>query len=194
MKKHLFLCGSPELDLSGLLRAELGPTLAVAGGYVTERVNAPDEALRVALLPAAAAGGVVGFARHIIYDCTGGSARKDNEVFRTEGVRLLQEAAYYPFALLDRFGGYELVVPQFRQALSELLSSEQPVLGVLLSREEAFALGRSLGLGERFELLVERLHEALREDADTLLLTVDKDGLDAARRIVRQWAQENIYS
>ena len=194
MKKHLIFCGAPELDLSGLLRAELGPALSVAGGYITERVSAPEEALCVALLPAAAAGGVAGFESHIVYDCSDGSAHKDNEVFRTEGVRLLEEAAYYPFAVLDRFGGYELVVPQYRQALADLLSSEQPLLGILLTREEAISLGNSLGLGERFELLVERLHEALREDADTLLLPVDAGGLVSARRILRQWAQEYVFS
>ena len=193
MKKHLIFCGSKELGLSALIRAELGPALAVAGGYITEPVVSSNGAVLVSLFPAAAAGGVAGFEGRSIYEQTGGEARKDNELFRTEGVRLLQEAAYYPFAMLDRFGGYELVVPQYRQALAELLSSDQAILGVLMTRGEAYALGAGLGLGERFVRLVDRLHEALRNDADTLLLPVEQGDLDSARRILRQWAQEFIY-
>lgn len=193
MKKHLIFCGARELGLSALIRAELGPALAVAGGYITEPVVSSDGAVHVSLFPAAAAGGVAGFEGRSIYEQNGGEAQKDNEIFRTEGVRLLQEAAYYPFTLLDRFGGYEIVVPQYRQALAELLSSDQAILGVLMTRGEAYALGASLGLGLRFEMLVDRLHEALQNDADTMLLPVERGDLDNARRVLRQWAHEYIY-
>lgn len=194
MRKHLFLVGPSSSSLSAMLREALGPALSIAGGYVTEKVSAADEALRVVLLPAAAAGGVSGFAGQVIYDCSSGTAQKDNEVFRSEGVRLLQEASYYPFAVLDRIGGYELVIPQFRQALADLLSSDLPLLGIVFSREEAYALGSSLGLGERYEALVDRLHEALRENPDTLLVQAADQDADTAKRLILQWAQEYVYS
>lgn len=194
MKKHFFLTGSNSPALSAVFRSSLAPALSIAGGYITERVNQANEPTVIKLFPAAAAAGVEGFAGHVIYDARGIAPQKDNEVFRSEGVRLLQEAAYYPFAVLDRFGGYELVVPQYRQALAELLSADLPLTGVLLSREEALSLGHSLGLGERFEMLVDRLHEALRDDPDTVLVSVDKIGLPAAGRLLQQWQQEYLYA
>ena len=54
MKKHLFLCGPAGCGKSRLLREELGPALAIAGGYVTEAAR--DESGKITgvdLLPAA---------------------------------------------------------------------------------------------------------------------------------------------
>ena len=55
MKKHLFLCGPAGCGKFRLLREELGPALAVAGGYVTEASR--DESGKITgvdLFPAAA--------------------------------------------------------------------------------------------------------------------------------------------
>lgn len=60
----------------------------------------------------------------------------DNEVFRNDGVRLLSEAELYPFSVIDEFGGYEILIPQFREALSEFLSSEQPCIGRAEGQQE----------------------------------------------------------
>ncbi|MBQ6403974.1 MAG: hypothetical protein IJI27_08730 [Oscillospiraceae bacterium] len=188
MKKHFFLCGKNEL-----LQKELGFSLSAAGGYVIRRVNAPGEAAKAVLMPAAAAGGVEGFACPVVLDLSNVARPKDNEVFRTEAVRIMQEAAWYPFAVLDPIGGFELVIPQYRDALAELLSSDLPILGSVLSREEAAALGASLGLGERFLMLVDRLHDALREDADTCVLDLGKTDTDAALKMLRQWMREYIF-
>lgn len=194
MRKHFFLCSSDSRALSALLRETLGPALAVAGGYITNVISGQSGGELVLLFPAAAGAGVEGYPGQVIYDSTDGSAKKDNEVFRTEGTRLLNEAVYYPYAVLDRFGGYELVVPQYRQALADLLSSDRPLVGVLFSRSEAYAVGHALGLGERYEMLVDRLHDALLQDEDTLLYSVQDGDLSAASRLLRQWAQEYIYS
>ncbi len=193
MKKHLFLTGLSFLGSPSPLREVLGPSLSVAGGFVTEAVEETEQSLRVVLKPAAAAGGVEGFETPLIYERRGELVTKDNEVFRSLGVRLLSEAVYYPFAVLDRIGGYELVVPQFRGALSELLSSETPLAGVLVSPSDAAAIGQSLGLGERYLLLNKRLHEALREDKDTLVLDAAASSPDAVRRILQQWAREYVF-
>ena len=193
MKKHLFLTELPFLASSSPLRELLGPSLSVAGGYLTDPVAMSDSSLRVVLTPAAAAGGAKGFETPVIYERRSSSVIKDNEVFRSLGVRLLSEAVYYPYAVLDRIGGYELVVPQFRNALSELLSSDTPLIGVLLSSSDAAVLAQNLGLGERYLLLNKRLHEALREDADTLLLDASASSPDAVRRILQQWAREYVF-
>ena len=86
--------------------------------------------------------------------------------------------------------GFELLVPQFREAVESLLSSEQPVIGVLKDIDSAEELRRRFGLGEKYILLVRRLRQALEADPDTILLRSSGRDDAAARNIVRQWAAE----
>ncbi len=194
MKKHLFLCGPSGCGKTKLLREELGSALAMAGGFVTERVtDSSGKLLGFDLLPAAAAAGVEGFEALRFLDYSTVPPKKDNEVFRGPAVQLLKEAEYYPFSIIDEFGGFEIVIPQFRDELAEFLSSEQPCIGVLKSFENAEELRQRFGLGEKYTLLIERLRQALEEDEDTVLLQTSGYEDVAARRIVRQWVKEYVY-
>ena len=191
MEKHLFLTGPALCGKSAALRAVLGPSLLNAGGFVTELERRQDGSLlRCSLLPAAAAGGAEGFAALPYLDLSGPSPVHDSEVFRGEGVRLLREAAWYPFAVLDGIGGFELLIPQFRAALTELLNAELPLVGVLMDRKEAEALCRRLGLSERVEANIAQLWKALKADPDSRI--ADLSGLHRKKslRILEQWAEE----
>lgn len=193
MKKHLFLCGPAGCGKSRLLREELGPALAMAGGYVTEAAR--DESGKITgadLLPAAAAGGIQGFASLRFLDMSCLPPKRDNEVFRGPAVQLLQEAEYYPFSFIDEFGGFEIVIPQYRQALAEFLSADQPCIGVLKSREEAAKAREQFGLGEKYTMLIENLHQVLAGDSDTVLLKTGGYDDQVTRRIVRQWVKEFV--
>ena len=161
------------------------------GGFVTARVlDVTGKIVGLELLPAAAAGGVEGFKGERFLDCSVVPNTHDNEVFRTTGVRLLKEAEYYPFAVLDEFGGFELIVPEFREALLDLLSDEQPCIGVLKSPPDAETLKRQLSLGDRYTRLLSSLTEALRNDPDTLILEVGSPNDEKALRAVQAWAKE----
>ncbi len=189
MQRRLFLCGPSGCGKTTMIRSALGGALAGAGGFVTERIGAPDGALvGFDLFPSAAAAGVEGFtgARFLDYRCE--PPAKDNEVFRVEAVRLLREAEYYPFAVLDEIGGFELVIPQFRAALADFLSSSVPCIGVLKSLGGAAELQRRFGLGERYMALARQLRAALDADGDTLVLDVSARGDEVAGRAVREWA------
>ena len=191
MQRRLFLCGPSGCGKTTMIRSALGDALAGAGGFVTERIGAPDGSLRgFELLPSAAAAGVAGFtgARFLDYTCD--PPVKDNEVFRVEGVRLLTEAQYYPFALLDEIGGFELVIPQFRAALAELLNSPLPCIGVIKSLAGVEELQLRFGLGERFPALARQLRAALDADGDTLVLDVAARGDRTAEQAVREWAAQ----
>ncbi len=190
MQKHLFLTGPAGCGKSAAIREALGAALQSAGGFVTQNERESGALLRCSLLPAAAAGGAAGFEALPYLDLSGMPPRHDNEVFRTEGVRLLQEAAWYPFSVLDAIGGFELLIPQFRGALADFLSSEQPMVGVLLNRKEAEAMCHRLGLSERVEKNIEQLWKALKADPDTLI--ADLSGLQRRRslRLLAQWAEE----
>ena len=190
-KKHLFLTG--PAGTSDLICRGLGDALAGAGGFVS-RVERDGQGsiLRASLLPAAAAGGVEGLAPLPYLDLSQDPPRHDNELLRSEGVRLLQEALWYPYAVLDGIGSFELLLPQFRDALAELLNAELPILGTLLPMKEAVAICRRLGLTERAEMNIARLWEALRADPDTQIVDAGGLGRLRAERVLAQWAREQL--
>jgi len=186
VQRRLFLTGPSGAGKSRLIRSCLGGALAEAGGFITGP-EAPGS-LVFTLRPAAACAGVEGFEAGRFLDASVWPPVRDNEVFRALGARLLREAVCYPFAVADEIGGYELLIPQFRTALEALLQSELPLLGALRTREEALLLGSAFGLGERYAQYVDRLHEALRADPDTLIVALDGASDAAARSAVTDWA------
>lgn len=191
MKRHLFLTGPSGCGKTTLLRSELGASAALAGGFITERVVAENASLvGFDLYPAAAAVGTQGYDGFRFLDYTFSPPSHDNEVFRNQGVKLLKEATYYPFVLLDEFGGFEMLVPQFRNALSELLNSDVPIIGVLKSAGNAGELKSRLGLTDRFSIMTDNLRRVLAEDGDTVLFEMRSRGDEVARRLVREWVRE----
>ena len=191
MKKRLFLTGPSGAGKTTIIRQALGDSLAYAGGFVTERVlDEQGKLLGYDLLPAAAALSGQAYQRWRFLDYSGPKAEKDNEVFRSQGVRLLQEAEYYPFVLLDEIGGFEMLIPQFRNALAELLNSDLPIIGVLKGPENAAAIRSRFGLGDKFTMLTDNLRTVLGRDEDTVVLKVKSPGDPVASRIARAWTEE----
>ncbi len=191
MKKHLFLTGPACSGKSALLRETLGEMLLQAGGYCTAMDLADDGALLgCSLFPAAAAGGASEFKRERFLDFSTFPPRHDNEVFRTTGVRLLEESSWYPFAVIDEFGGFDLIIPQFRKALETFLSSELPVIGVVKDKADSDQLRQLLGLGERYSEFLDRLHEELRRDPDTEILVLTDENRTEAAAVVAAWAEQ----
>ena len=191
MKRKLFLCGPAFCGKSRLIRDALGRQLQAAGGFCTELSNADDGSLLgCTLMPAAAAGGVEGFEKELFLDLRRFPPLHDSEVFRGSGVRYLEEAEWYPFAVLDEIGGMDLIIPQFRVALNTLLRSELPVLGVLKTEEDAEQLRQALGPGQRFREFSEQLHRTLRRDSDTEILRIEADAAREAGEAVAAWAAE----
>ena len=188
MHKKLFFCCSSSSGCREMILRELGESLASAGGFITEQaVGEEGSLLGLDLFPTAAAA-VDGFTGARFLDMTVVPPKTDNEVFRVEAVRLLQETSYYPFAVLDSIGGFELVIPQFREALAAFLSSPVPCVGILKPLEEVELMRGFLGLGERYTALAARLRSALEADDETMLLDVPGE-LDTNHiTALRQWA------
>ena len=191
MEKKLFLTGPAGGGKSRLLREALGGRLASAGGFVTERsLDADGRFVGYSLLPAAAAGGVAGFAPALYLDCRVFPPEKHHEVFRETGVRLLEEAAWYPFALLDELGGYELLIPQFAAALAALLSTPTPCVGALRTGEDAELLRSLLGLSDRYPRKLARLFEALSHSPDCRVVELTEANREEVRALLERWAAE----
>ncbi len=191
MKRKLFLCGPAFCGKSRLIRVALGRQLQAAGGFCTKlSCNDDGSMLGCTLMPAAAAGGVEGFEKELFLDLRQFPPLHDSEVFRGSGVRYLEEAEWYPFAVLDEIGGMDLIIPQFRVALNTLLRSELPVLGVVKTEEDAEQLRQALGPGQRFREFSEQLHRTLRRDPDTEILRIEADAAREAGEAVAAWAAE----
>ena len=92
--------------------------------------------------------------------------------------------------MLEEIGGFELIIPQFRQALEDLLNTDVPILGALKTKEEAELFRQYLGIGERFTLHCNRLHQALADDADTLVLEMAGPDDAEAAAAVQAWAEQ----
>lgn len=183
MQRHLFLSGEHALEL---ICEELSDRLVEAGGYITRpSVAEGGTVVGEELLPSAVAGGVEGFAAARYLDFTGGQLKKDNEVFRIEAVRLLDEAVCYPFALVGVLGGFELVIPQYRAALTAFLNSPLPCVAFLRTEEDALLLGQLLGLSDRYSSYLRQFRSALADAPNTLLLT-DHDP-DRAKAALGEW-------
>lgn len=189
MEKKLFLTGGDPEARSRLIREALGDRLSWAGGFVM--AAEPGEAGYAegyALRPAASAAGVEGLPSPRFLDCRAWPPQRDNEVFRDFGVQLLREAAFYPFAVLDEIGGFETLIPEFREALEALLQSGLPLLGALKTAEEAEQWRQLFGLGEKMTRHTERLRSLLLSDPDARLLDLRDRPEAEVLSLLRAWA------
>jgi len=191
MQRRLFLTGGSGVGKSTLIRQLLGDKLSAAGGFISQRqLNEDGSLLGYDILPAAAAAGIEGLEGQRFLDYSVQPPRADNEVFRSFGVQLLKEAQYYPFAMLDEIGGYELLIPQFRNALSELLNSDVPIIGVIKGAANARELRRRFHFGSRFTAYTRQLRSALKADPDTLIIDVRRHGDKKAAEAIKRWMAE----
>lgn len=193
MNRHLFLTGRDGCGKTALLREELGAAAAYAGGFLTlPTLEADGRLTKCSLYPAAALAGADAYEGETFLSLGGTPPTHDNEVFRGTGVRLLNESPYYPFTILDELGGFEILIPQFRAALTEVLNNDRPLIGVFKDRRAADAQRVQLGLSDRFTMITDNMRRVLAADADTLVVTVHGRNDFLARRAVRQWIKEYI--
>lgn len=193
MKKHIFLTGPSGCGKTTLIREVLASSLPYAGGLITERKLGPDGSLLgYDLYPAAAAADFSAYDGHRFLDFTSGTPRKDNEVFRTTAVQLLREAEYYPYAMIDEFGGFEVIIPQFRNALAEFLNLDIPIIGVIKDIKEVYSLQETFGLGDRFPNMAELIRQVVSNNVNTQIIEMSRPNDENARRMLEKWAAEYI--
>lgn len=191
MKKHLFLTGPSGCGKTFLIRKVLGDKAAFAGGFVTERITDTDGSLLgYDLFPAAHAALTGDIDGKRFLDYTQSPPLHDNSVFREYAASLLNESLYYPFIMLDEIGGYEILIPQFREQLSAVLCSDVPCIGVLKGQINAEELKNRLGLGDKFPAMLTQLRSFMEHDEDTLLYEFTDRGDREAEALISQWVNE----
>lgn len=193
MKKNLIITGPSGCGKTTLIREVLGSSIAYAGGLITERkLNDDGSLLGFDLYPAAAAADMSSYKGQPFIMKTVLGLSKDTEVFRNYGVQLLNEAQYYPFVLIDEFGGFDLLIPQFRNALADTFSLDSPVIAVMKSSSNVKEIKKKFHLGPRFVQTVDIVKNVLVNDPDTEIVEMKKPGDKKVRAIIEQWAKEYI--
>jgi len=190
MKKHLFITGTDTAVYSRLLRSVLGDRLSYAGGYITQKQLHKDdtEEYDYYLYPACFAAGIPGIDGECFFSFSYTDIFKNTEVFRSLGKRLTDEALYYPYAVIDHFGGFELLIPEFRSTLAELLSSDIPVIGVILDSVEVEEFKNYYGLSDKLDLYTQTLRNALIKDPDTELVNASGMADTELKKLISHWA------
>ncbi|MBQ9015548.1 MAG: hypothetical protein IJ109_05445 [Firmicutes bacterium] len=181
-KKILFLEGPIQTGKSTLIRQVLGEHLKECGGFTSQRLIAPDGVTLGFRIGAAAVTPPAAADRGITEDtfkyfCPDGTTYKNQSVFDTAGVRLLQAPSSCPLILLDEIGGSELLCETFRSALYDTLSGRIPCLGVLKQTADARRLERSYDNQPVAEANL-RLRRRITEELGGNILRYDRFGSD----------------
>lgn len=193
MKKHLIITGPSGCGKSTLIREVLGASVAYAGGFITERKLKEDGSLEgFDIYPAAAVADMSSYTGQRFISKTVLGLNKDTEVFRNYGVQLLNEAQYYPFIMLDEFGGFDVLIPQFRNAIAEVFSSDKPIIAVMKANSNVKEIKKKFHLGPRFIQTVDIVKTTLANDVDTQIIEMKKPGDAKVRAAIEQWKKEYI--
>ncbi len=193
MKKHLIISGPSGCGKTTLIREVLGSSIAYAGGFITERKLSEDGSLLgFDLYPAAAAADMSSYTGQRFITKTALGLGKDTEVFRNYGVQLLTEAEYYPFVMLDEFGGFDVLIPQFRNAIADIFSSDKPIIAVMKGDKNVKEIKKRFHLGPRFIQTVDIVRSTLANDVDTMFVEMKKPGDKKVRAVIEQWAEEYL--
>mgnify|MGYP001210683387 CR=1 FL=1 len=146
MPKHLFLEGPVQTGKSTLLRKYLIPYKDLLGGFCSQRLlDDKKEAVAYRITGPEDLDVEIPYSPglpHVFAVKKSIGSEKNMDVFRDYGVSLLDSAAEKPLILLDEIGGSELLVPEFRARLYEILSGNSPCLGVIKLNEKARSMSR----------------------------------------------------
>ena len=186
MEKNLFLTGSVGCGKSTSIAAALGENLPEAGGFLTVRQR-DDSGRAIAYWLQRCDGS----GRQCIIDYSAKPYCMHREVFETFGVELLEQAKQYDYVVLDEIGGFEVLSDVFMDALTTLLQSDIPCIGVMKGEGPASKMIQKLGLGEAYVQKAESLRRWMRQDENTLLYECsqfDPEGLRLAREWVKEYA------
>ena len=173
-----------------MIRNALGDAAVNAGGYVTLRDEIQGQLMGFDLAPATVLATKKDYRRIERFLDFSEGPRRNIQVFSGLGVDLLREAQFSAFAVLDEFGGMELLIPEFKEELLKLLASPVPCIGVVKTRKAAAALEKRMHLDKHYLASYHELLSQLLEDSDTMILETTGRCDDIAREMVLAWTEK----
>jgi len=186
MKKHLFLKGRLYSDYPDVINTALGEKMGSAGGFIT-RPGKDRGCYDICPCACAAGFDIPGAQCFLRFS---GEAIRNNDAFRHYGKELLEQSVFYPFAVLNVVGGFELIIPEFRETLENLLSEDIPVLGYLICLEDVKNIQKLFGLSDKFLRSAEEFHGKIENSCNTEIIDTQDYSDEEIREIILQWKRE----
>ena len=126
-----------------------------------------------------------------VFNFGGGKLKAEIIEVLEDGNRIAKfscEGSFY--AVLDEIGGFELLCPDFYEALTRFFFSGTPCVGVLKALPSAEELTRRVDLPPEYLEAAYELHGLLASDPDTLILETTGRYDFNAEGALRHWTEE----
>ena len=183
--KHLFIEGPARSGKSKLLREHLAEFEGLLGGFVYQRLYDEDGMTKGFRIAEAN-----DFSLEMVHDesLSGifriqtrheGRQRKI-ETLNECGIDILKDAEQCGLILLDEIGGPDLLAPDLKARIYELLAGDTPCIGILKDYENARLQSKPNTCTEKMSALNMQLHMDLRERFDAKII---RFGPDTGKRI-----------
>ena len=192
MKRRLLLSGPIGCGKSTMIRNALGEDAVKAGGYVTLRVFEQERLRGFNLAPAAALADTEKRKLACRFLDFSQTPRRNPAAFSVLGRDMLLSALESPYAVIDEFGGMELLISPFMEALQELLASDVPCIGVFKTPQASRELTARIDMGDNYRRAYEALRNQLLADPDTELLSTSGRYDAEAKKQVELWVQKYV--
>ena len=93
---------------------------------------------------------------------------------------------------MDEIGGFEILIPEFMEALELFLQSRVPCVGVLKSLPSSEKLSEAAGLGSQYLKAAKHLHLCLASDPETDIVKLSGHEDIHALNTLRQWKEQYL--
>lgn len=194
--KCLFLQGDSQIGKSTLILESILPFLPVITGFLSQRLIKYGQTKAFCLTPIElAASSLVMYDAgipNIFLENTLGKWQKNEEVFRTYGVKLLSNLTGKQLVVLDEIGGMELLVEPFREKLYEVLSSDIPCIGVIKSHKNKSTMNKSVDLEEKYTVLYEKLYSDIEKTFDGIIIDANVNSIGFLKKSIRTFLNDSI--
>ena len=187
----LFLEGLSKSGKSTLLRECLKPYASQLGGFSSQRLWKDDYA-SYRILPASCFELDTEYdpdMEHVFRYFYKDKTEKNPDVFKYYGVELLEQAHNYPLILLDEIGGAELLVPEFKEKLYEILRGPVPCIGVIKLSEKAKFMKKEAGYGSDVVTFNNELRDYITSLPGSRIINFTRETRDEAKKEIMDFLE-----